>query len=230
MHPDTAAAARALGPIDERQVARPQHPAVRRRRPRSELAALGECARPASPTCSSPSCSGREGADRGSGLNSSAADVIARPASPLRPRTGPCGARSWENRSIYLAPLAVAALILVGFSDRRSSACRQAARRVGARPDAAAQAAIEQPYMFAALMLMLIDLPRRGLLLPRRALRRAARSQHPVLEVAAGLRSHDGAGQGEHPDRRPSAGDLRGHRGHAVVMLLVSSAGLVGTG
>ena len=40
---------------------------------------------------------------------------------------------------------------------------------------------------------------RRGVLLPRRAARRTPRPQHPVLEVAAGVGSHDGALQGEHP-------------------------------
>jgi ABC-2 type transport system permease protein len=59
----------------------------------------------------------------------------------------------WESRSIYLAPLAVAALILVGFGlglvhlpDRlRAAAALDALHR---------QAALERPYVMAALLLM----------------------------------------------------------------------------
>ena len=31
------------------------------------------------------------------------------------PSSGPCDVRSWENRSIYIAPLAAAAIFLIGF-------------------------------------------------------------------------------------------------------------------
>ena len=44
----------------------------------------------------------------------------------------------WENRSIYIAPLAVAALFLFGFPDRHDSSAQQDARRDGARSGAAA--------------------------------------------------------------------------------------------
>jgi len=54
----------------------------------------------------------------------------------------------WENRSIYIAPLAVAALILVGFLiatiGRALSTTNPAQRR----------AVLEEPYSFAALLIM----------------------------------------------------------------------------
>jgi ABC-2 type transport system permease protein len=60
----------------------------------------------------------------------------------------------WENRYLYLAPLAVAALILVGFTlglaglpDRLHAAAALDAMQQQGR--------IEQPYTFAALLLML---------------------------------------------------------------------------
>ncbi len=63
----------------------------------------------------------------------------------------------WENRSIYLAPLAVGAIFLVGFfigvlslPDRMRAAL--------ALPPMQQRAAIEQPYVIAAIMLMAIQL------------------------------------------------------------------------
>src|SRR6266853_906434 len=56
----------------------------------------------------------------------------------------------------------------------------------------------------------------RNFLLSRRALRRAPRSQHPLLEVAAGFRSHRCAFEGEHSARRSAAALLRHHRCRAV--------------
>jgi ABC-2 type transport system permease protein len=63
----------------------------------------------------------------------------------------------WENRSIYMAPLAVAALFLVGFSigliglpDRI-----RAAATLGPMEQ---RGAIEQPYVIVALVLMFIDI------------------------------------------------------------------------
>ena len=47
----------------------------------------------------------------------------------------------WENRSIYIAPLAVAGADSVRLPDQHDSSAGQDARRVGARPDAAARAA-----------------------------------------------------------------------------------------
>ncbi len=57
---------------------------------------------------------------------------------------------------------------------------------------------------------------RRGVLLSRRAARRTPRSQHPVLEVAAGFGSHDRALEGEHSARGSAADHLRDHRCHAT--------------
>ena len=57
---------------------------------------------------------------------------------------------------------------------------------------------------------------RECVLLSRRAARRAPRSQHSVLEVAAGFRSHHGAVEGEHSARRSAADHLCDHGRHAV--------------
>ncbi len=63
----------------------------------------------------------------------------------------------WENRSLYLAPLAVAALFLVGFllALIRFPARVRAAEALG---PAQLQAVIEQPFVIAALLLMAITL------------------------------------------------------------------------
>ena len=63
----------------------------------------------------------------------------------------------WENRSIYLAPLAVAALFLVGFL----IALVRLPETVGAASSlspAQQQEAMEQPYVVAAIMLMAVAL------------------------------------------------------------------------
>jgi hypothetical protein len=63
----------------------------------------------------------------------------------------------WENRSIYVAPLAVAAVFLVGFFIGliRFPERMRAAAALGPMQR---QEAIEQPYVFAAIMLMAIAL------------------------------------------------------------------------
>jgi ABC-2 type transport system permease protein len=59
----------------------------------------------------------------------------------------------WENRSIYIAPLAVAAVLLFAFT--LSLMTRGHGMRALSRLDAAKQqAAIGQPYMIAALLIM----------------------------------------------------------------------------
>jgi ABC-2 type transport system permease protein len=63
----------------------------------------------------------------------------------------------WENRAIYLAPLIVAALVLIGFG---MSLFRMPARMraASALNPAELRAAIEQPYVIAAIVLMAVDL------------------------------------------------------------------------
>jgi ABC-2 type transport system permease protein len=63
----------------------------------------------------------------------------------------------WENRSVYLAPLAVAALFLAGFA---IALVRLPAnvRAASALEPIQRQAAIEQPYVVAAIMLMAISM------------------------------------------------------------------------
>jgi ABC-2 type transport system permease protein len=63
----------------------------------------------------------------------------------------------WENRSIYLAPLAVAVIVLVGFFIGLFTlpARLRAALALGPLE---LQEAIEQPYVIAAIILMAVDL------------------------------------------------------------------------
>ena len=136
-------------------------------------------------------------------------------ASATRPLYWSMRRELWENRSIYLAPLAVAALFLFGFliSTIHLPAKMRAASALDPMQQ---QAMLEQPYDFAALLLMGTASDRCHLLLSRRAARRTSRSQHPVLEVAAGFRSHDRAVEGQHSARRSAAVHLRDHHCHAV--------------
>ena len=61
----------------------------------------------------------------------------------------------WENRSIYLAPLAVAALFLVGFLVTLVR-LPERMRAASALAPLQRQEAIEQPYVIAAVVLMAI--------------------------------------------------------------------------
>ncbi len=89
----------------------------------------------------------------------------------------------WENRSIYVAPLAAAAVFLLGFL---TAIVSMRMHRGATRHEPCSTA----PYEFAAALIMGTAFHRRDFLLPRRAVRRTPRSQHPVLEVAAGFRPH----------------------------------------
>ena len=66
---------------------------------------------------------------------------------------------------------------------------------------------------------------RECVLLSRRVARRAPRSQHSVLEVAAGFRSHHRACEGEHSAGRSAAADRCDHRRHAVDHAAVEQRG-----
>ena len=63
----------------------------------------------------------------------------------------------WENRSIYLAPLAVAAVFLVGFLISTIGLPHRM-RALSALDLAQQRELIEQPYLIVALMLMLIEM------------------------------------------------------------------------
>ena len=63
----------------------------------------------------------------------------------------------WENRAVYLAPLAVAAVFLVGFFIRLIY-LPDGMRAALALGPTQQQEAIEQPYVIVAIMLMAIDL------------------------------------------------------------------------
>ena len=121
----------------------------------------------------------------------------------------------WENRSIYIAPLAAAGLFLIGFLISTVRMPHQ--MRASSSIDPAYHSSDPyQPYDYRRRSAHAHRDGRRPLLLPRRAAWRTPRSQHPVLEVAARLRHHRSARQGEHPARGPSADHLRPHRCHAV--------------
>jgi len=95
---------------------------------------------------------GAFGGTRGSAMNSAESGI-----SPLRPLYWSVRRELWENRSIYVAPLAVAAVFLVGFFIGliRFSERMRAAAALGPLQR---QEAIEQPYVFVAIMLMAIAL------------------------------------------------------------------------
>ncbi|HET7692055.1 MAG TPA: ABC transporter permease [Gemmatimonadota bacterium] len=75
--------------------------------------------------------------------------------SPLRRLVWSVRRELWENRSIYLAPLAVAALFLAGFLVALVR-LPHTVRAASALGPIQRQAAIEQPYVIAAIMLMAI--------------------------------------------------------------------------
>ena len=79
--------------------------------------------------------------------------VVASPLSPTRPLYWSVRRELWENRSICLAPLAVAAVVLLAFAF--STIGLPARRRAVLLLDPAQQrATIERPYDLAAMMIM----------------------------------------------------------------------------
>src|SRR5580704_11396125 len=68
----------------------------------------------------------------------------------------------------------------------------------------------------------------RAVLLPRRAAQRAPRSQHLVLEVAAGFRSYHRVLEGKHSIRRSAVACLRHHRCHALHHAVVEHSRVAG--
>ena len=149
VHPEQVAAARALKPMHERQVIgrsillfdRGGSSATGRawRRAHAQHRRLVRCG---------DGQSGRPGTRSGS-MNTQSnampespleAQVIAPAVIPAtRPLYWSVRRELWENRSIYIAPLAVAAVFLVRLLDQHDSSAGQDARRRGARPDAAAR-------------------------------------------------------------------------------------------
>src|SRR5271167_219637 len=69
---------------------------------------------------------------------------------------------------------------------------------------------------------------RECVLLSRSTALRAPRSQYPVLEVAAGIRSHYSAREGEHSPRRSAASNLCDHSRHAVDYAAVEQLNTIG--
>ena len=108
------------------------------------------------------------------------------PILPTRPFFWSVRRELWENRSIYIAPLIASGVVLFGFG---ITAFRLPRLRLNALAleSARQRAAIEMPYDIAAMMIMFTVVHRGHLLLSRCAPWRTSGSQHPVLEVAAGL-------------------------------------------
>src|SRR5213595_4070462 len=80
----------------------------------------------------------------------------------------------WENRSIYIAPLSVAVVVLFGFMIS-TYGIPERRRGVLLMDPAKQRALISEPYDAAAMMLI-FRVHRRRVLLPRRALRGTPRS------------------------------------------------------
>ena len=120
----------------------------------------------------------------------------------------------WENRSIYVAPILVAIVVLFGFLVS-TIGLPERRRDVLLLDPAKARAAIEAPYDMAAIMLILTAFIVGVFYCLDALIRRTPRSQHPVLEIAAGIRSHHIALEGHNPAGRSAAGNFRDRRGDA---------------
>ena len=96
----------------------------------------------------------------------------------------------WENRSIYVAPLIVAAVVL--FGSFVGSFHLPGRRRLAMLLDPAhRRAAIELPMRHRCDDYHPDGICYWRFLLSRRVARRTPRSQHPFLEVASGFGSHN---------------------------------------
>ena len=169
VHPDKLAAARALKPDPRAPGVRPQHPAVRRGRSaatrRARRRAHAEHRRPV--RCRDGQSQRARHKER---LNEYSIERRCRSRRRGREAVAPADISAtrrlywsvrrelWENRSIYLAPLAVAAVVLFGFFISLVRLPDRMRAAAGARPDASSTRPIEQPYVIAALMLMAIEL------------------------------------------------------------------------
>ena len=168
VHPEQVAAARALKPMHERQVfgrsillfdSKPDSQLDAA--DRGQLAALGD-ARTPSIADLFVAVIGNQCQPR---TRSGAVNIpsSAMPGSPIQSVVPPAVISStrlmywsvrrelWENRSIYIAPLAVAALILFGFL---ISTIHLPDKMRGALDPMQRQELLEQPYQFAALLIM----------------------------------------------------------------------------
>ena len=103
----------------------------------------------------------------------------------------------WENRSLYLAPLAVAALFIVGYLISTLRLVSKIHAGLVLDPLATARGPAAALHLRCAFYHG-DDIYRLLLLLSRCVVRRTSRSQHPVLEVPAGFRPHHRAFQGQH--------------------------------
>ena len=95
----------------------------------------------------------------------------------------------WENRSIYIAPLAAAVVFLLGFFISMVS-LRHRMHGVWPLDSAQGRDVFATPYDLAAGSNHGDRSYRGRFLYSRRVVRRAPRSQYSLLEVATGFRSH----------------------------------------
>ena len=79
--------------------------------------------------------------------------IAPRTMSATRPMYWSVRRELWENRSIYIAPLAVAAVVLFGFLISTIRLPRRMRARVGAHP-VKQQALLAQPYSHRAMLIM----------------------------------------------------------------------------
>ena len=135
VHPEQLAAARALKPMHERQVFGRSILLFDQRRSRSNSPRSAKCARPSIADLFVAVMGNQAGARHKERRDEYSIERHARVSSSNRRQSRPRSSRSsalywsvrrelWENRSIYIAPLAVAAVISVRLPDQHDSACR----------------------------------------------------------------------------------------------------------
>ena len=134
----------------------------------------------------------------------------------LGPCTGRCGANCGRTARSTSRRWSSPRVVLFGFADQHDRPAASAGAPCCCSTRRSSEPRIEQAVRHRGDDDHADRVHRRDLLLPRRAARRTPRSQHPVLEVAAGFGSHDRALEGEHSARGPAAGHLRDHRRHAA--------------
>jgi ABC-2 type transport system permease protein len=157
------------------------------------------------------------------------------PSQPIAPVVNPATrpfywavrARSWENRSLYIAPLAAGCLGFIGFV-MSTVGLPERRRAVLLLSDIAQQRArIEWPYDMVAVMLMFTSFIV-GVFYCLDALHGERRDRSILFwKSLPGLGSHNGAFEAKHPARRSAATHLRCNRrdadtdvgldGHAAV-------------
>ena len=230
VHPERVAAARALKPIHERQVLG-RGILLFDRADREQLGALGDVRTPSIADLFVAVVGGQVG--QAPQVQSGDKEQPNEHASEYRARilrsADPSTRRAlsdpalywsvrrelWEYRSIYIAPLAAAALFLLGFLHQHDSPSAQL-RSLSSIDLAYQHQTDPYPYDYVAGLLMLTAMVV-GLFYCLDALHGERRDRSILFWKSLPVSdTHRSARQGEHPARRPSADHLRPHRCHAV--------------